>query len=116
MIVRRFGIHPGYISLLQLKLMVNFIYSSSSFDTNLLWTEIITISKSTWSKSMAFTNEDCIGATTALALSVNGAYLASACSAGIFVWSTASRKVVGRFVVFSVINFKAISAYSLSAI
>lgn len=61
--------------------------------------EIITVSKSTWSKASSFSNEDCIGAITALALSVNGVYLASACKSGIFIWSTATRRVVARFVV-----------------
>ncbi|KAH8119330.1 WD40 repeat-like protein [Phellopilus nigrolimitatus] len=56
--------------------------------------EIVTISRSTWSKVSSFSSDDCIGAVTALALSVNGVYLASACKSGIFVWSTATRRVI----------------------
>ncbi|EJD03058.1 WD40 repeat-like protein [Fomitiporia mediterranea MF3/22] len=58
--------------------------------------EIITVSRSTWSKISSFTNEDCLGATTALAISSNGVYLASACNSGVFIWSTQTRRVVAR--------------------
>ncbi|KAI5120641.1 hypothetical protein M0805_007978 [Coniferiporia weirii] len=58
--------------------------------------EIITVSRSTWSKVSSFTDDNCLGAITALALSVNGVYLASACKSGIFIWSTATRRVVAR--------------------
>ena len=58
--------------------------------------EIITVSRGTWSKNHTFSNEDCIGAVTALAFSSNGAYLASACKSGVFVWSTQTRRVVAQ--------------------
>ncbi|KAL5507206.1 MCL1 [Sanghuangporus vaninii] len=58
--------------------------------------EIITVSRSTWSKVSSFTSEDCLGAVTALAFSVNGMYLASACKTGIFIWATQTRRVIAH--------------------
>ncbi|KAK7692601.1 hypothetical protein QCA50_004233 [Cerrena zonata] len=59
--------------------------------------EIIAISRSTWSKSATFSDPSCSGATTALALSNNGVYLASASSSGIFIWSTQTHKLLFRY-------------------
>lgn len=99
MTVRRCGTLPAFISSLQLRHMVCMPFETLLMATLTTYAEIVTVSKSTWSKASSFSDEDCIGATTALALSVNGVYLASACKSGIFVWSTATRRVVARSVV-----------------
>ncbi|CAL1707133.1 unnamed protein product [Somion occarium] len=59
--------------------------------------EIISISRTTWSKSATFSDPSCSGATTALALSHNGIYLASASTSGISIWSTQTRRLLFRY-------------------
>lgn len=58
--------------------------------------EIVTVSRNTWSKVSSFEDDACSGAVTALALSANGAYLASACKSGLFIWATSTRRVLLR--------------------
>ncbi|KAI0695530.1 WD40-repeat-containing domain protein, partial [Cytidiella melzeri] len=58
--------------------------------------EIATISRSKWSRSATFTDEACSGAVTALAMSTNGVYLASASKAGLFIWATQNRRLIYR--------------------
>ncbi|KAH9831247.1 uncharacterized protein C8Q71DRAFT_861980 [Rhodofomes roseus] len=59
--------------------------------------EIISISRNDWSKSSTFSNEDVSGTITALALSPNGVYIASATKSGVFIWSTQTRRLLYRF-------------------
>ncbi|OCH95073.1 hypothetical protein OBBRIDRAFT_641181 [Obba rivulosa] len=59
--------------------------------------EIVTISRNDWTKSATFSDDACSGAITALALSRNGVYLASACRSGVFIWSTQTRRMLFRF-------------------
>ncbi|KAF8658265.1 hypothetical protein AX16_002041 [Volvariella volvacea WC 439] len=56
--------------------------------------DIVTISRSNWSKIATFTDKNIGGAVTALAVSPNGAYLASASQSKIHIWSTETRKTV----------------------
>ncbi|KAF9447940.1 hypothetical protein P691DRAFT_730511 [Macrolepiota fuliginosa MF-IS2] len=58
--------------------------------------EVVTITKSDWSKSSTFIDKDVTGAVTALAISPNGVYLASACQSSIYIWSTQTRRIVAR--------------------
>ena len=69
------------------------IYYSNEFIS-----EIIKISRDTWLPIGTFSDPDSLGAVTAMALSVNGAYLASACSSNITIWSTQDRRVISRYV------------------
>ncbi|EMD37802.1 hypothetical protein CERSUDRAFT_114458 [Gelatoporia subvermispora B] len=59
--------------------------------------EIVSISRNDWLRSATFSDDACSGAVTALALSKNGVYLASACQSGIFIWSTQTRRMLFRF-------------------
>ncbi|KDQ57598.1 hypothetical protein JAAARDRAFT_193900 [Jaapia argillacea MUCL 33604] len=59
--------------------------------------EIVTIARSDWTKSSTFSDDASLGDITALALSPNGVYLASASKAGVFIWSTQTRRVLFRF-------------------
>ncbi|KIJ67758.1 hypothetical protein HYDPIDRAFT_147689 [Hydnomerulius pinastri MD-312] len=61
--------------------------------------EIVAISRPNWDKSFTFSDTNVTGATTALALSVNGVYLASACKEEILVWSTQTKRVLWRHAV-----------------
>ncbi|KAF9522661.1 hypothetical protein CPB83DRAFT_864133 [Crepidotus variabilis] len=56
--------------------------------------EIITISRSDWSKSAPFSDKNATGAITALAVSPNGVYLASASQSRVYIWSTETKRVV----------------------
>jgi chromosome transmission fidelity protein 4 len=64
--------------------------------TQRLSLELAIISRSNWSKSATFTDDACSGPTTALAMSSNGVYLASASKSGLFIWATQSRRLVYR--------------------
>ncbi|KAH9946996.1 hypothetical protein B0H21DRAFT_741281 [Amylocystis lapponica] len=59
--------------------------------------EIVTISRNDWSKSATFSDDASSGAITALAMSKNGVYLASASQSGIFIWSTQTRRLLFRY-------------------
>ncbi|PIL34239.1 hypothetical protein GSI_03950 [Ganoderma sinense ZZ0214-1] len=59
--------------------------------------EIITISRSDWTKSTTLSDDACSGTITALALSKNGVYLAAASKSGVFIWSTQNRRMLFRF-------------------
>ncbi|KAF8893373.1 hypothetical protein BD779DRAFT_1436150 [Infundibulicybe gibba] len=56
--------------------------------------EIFVVSKSQWSKSSTLSDKDINGVITALALSPNGVYLASASQSKIYIWSTQTRRVI----------------------
>ncbi|KAL4078553.1 hypothetical protein V8B97DRAFT_1865745 [Scleroderma yunnanense] len=58
--------------------------------------DIVAISRPNWDKSATFTDTSITGAITALALSVNGIYLASACKAEILIWSSQTKQVLWR--------------------
>ncbi|KAG1751494.1 WD40 repeat-like protein [Suillus paluster] len=58
--------------------------------------EIVTISRTTWIKTSSLSDPNTIGATTALAVSANGVYLASACNQEILVWSVQTKRVLWR--------------------
>ncbi|KAF9237545.1 hypothetical protein BU15DRAFT_75916 [Melanogaster broomeanus] len=58
--------------------------------------EVVAISRPNWGKTCAFSDANATGATTALALSLNGVYLASACKEEILVWSTQTKHVLWR--------------------
>ncbi|KAF8520383.1 hypothetical protein BU17DRAFT_88972 [Hysterangium stoloniferum] len=58
--------------------------------------DIIAISGEQWQKEFTFADDAVTGAVTALALSANGTYLASATPTGIYIWSTATRKILLR--------------------
>ncbi|KAF5351668.1 hypothetical protein D9756_007710 [Leucocoprinus leucothites] len=60
--------------------------------------EIVTVSKADWAKSSSFVDKDITGAVTALAVSPNGVYLASACQSNIYVWSTQTRRIVTKHI------------------
>ncbi|KAF8588697.1 hypothetical protein K439DRAFT_1651834 [Ramaria rubella] len=60
--------------------------------------ELVTISREHWKRDFTFSDDSVTGAVTALALSPNGTYLASATSSGIFIWSTATRRVLFQHV------------------
>ncbi|KAG6336624.1 hypothetical protein ID866_2463 [Astraeus odoratus] len=58
--------------------------------------DIVTISCPNWDKSGVFSDPNITGYITAIALSVNGEYLASACKEEIFVWGTQTKRVLWR--------------------
>ncbi|KAI6033002.1 hypothetical protein F5J12DRAFT_946238 [Pisolithus orientalis] len=58
--------------------------------------DVVVISRPNWEKLASFSDSSITGAITALALSVNGLYLASACKEEIVVWSTQTRRVLWR--------------------
>lgn len=68
------------------------------------FTEIVTISRSDWSKTSTLSDKDVTGAITALALSTNGVYLASACSSKVYIWSTQTRRIIARCAKFTFIR------------
>ncbi|KAF4598005.1 hypothetical protein EYR38_006399 [Pleurotus pulmonarius] len=56
--------------------------------------EIVTISRSNWSKSATYDDKDVTGAVTALAVSPNGVYMASAVQGKVHIWSTQTRRII----------------------
>ncbi|KAJ7497276.1 hypothetical protein FB451DRAFT_1018101 [Mycena latifolia] len=58
--------------------------------------EIVTVRRSDWKKHETFFDRNSLGPITALALSANGAYLASASQAMIHVWSTTTRQIIAK--------------------
>ncbi|KAF8629176.1 hypothetical protein AX17_005761 [Amanita inopinata Kibby_2008] len=56
--------------------------------------EIAMISRSSWSKTSSFSAKDVTGAITALAISPNGLYLASASQLKVYVWSTETKRII----------------------
>ena len=61
------------------------------------YTELVTISsQNDWGKSSTFTDEAFSGAITALSLSVNGLYIATASKSGVFIWATHNRRLMYR--------------------
>ncbi|KAL0956736.1 hypothetical protein HGRIS_002856 [Hohenbuehelia grisea] len=58
--------------------------------------EVVTISRKDWTKTSSFTDNDITGAVTALAVSINGVYLASAVKNMVYVWSTQTRRVLAK--------------------
>ncbi|EKM54305.1 uncharacterized protein PHACADRAFT_196736 [Phanerochaete carnosa HHB-10118-sp] len=59
--------------------------------------ELVTISRADWTKTSTLADDACSGAITALALSANGVYIASASKSGVFVWATHNRRLMYRF-------------------
>ncbi|KAG7446498.1 WD40 repeat-like protein [Guyanagaster necrorhizus] len=58
--------------------------------------DVVAISRSEGTKISTFSHNDVTGATTALAISANGAYLASATTSTVYVWSTTTRRIVAK--------------------
>ncbi|KAJ7096343.1 hypothetical protein C8R44DRAFT_812788 [Mycena epipterygia] len=58
--------------------------------------EIVTIRRSDWKKHERFSSRNAPGAVTALAVSVNGAYLASASEATVHVWCTSTHQIIAQ--------------------
>ncbi|KIK71000.1 hypothetical protein GYMLUDRAFT_66212 [Collybiopsis luxurians FD-317 M1] len=56
--------------------------------------DIICISSKNWIQTGKLTDHRVTGATTALAISPNGAYLATACGTTVFIWRTDRREIV----------------------
>ncbi|KAJ6609897.1 WD40-repeat-containing domain protein [Mycena sp. CBHHK59/15] len=56
--------------------------------------EIVTITRSEWKKKYTFSDNNTPGPITALAVSPNGAYLASASPSKVHIWSTMTRRVI----------------------
>ncbi|KAG5642487.1 hypothetical protein DXG03_002737 [Asterophora parasitica] len=64
----------------------------------LFLSEIVTVSRSDWKKTSTFSDKDVSGAITALAISPNGVYIASACQSKVHIWTTQTRQIIARFV------------------
>ncbi|KAK0455435.1 uncharacterized protein EV420DRAFT_1553616 [Desarmillaria tabescens] len=58
--------------------------------------DVVAISRSEGTKMSTFADNDVTGTTTAIAMSVNGAYLASATTSAVCVWSTTTRRIVAK--------------------
>ncbi|KAG9316728.1 hypothetical protein JVU11DRAFT_2788 [Chiua virens] len=58
--------------------------------------DIVSISRPNWVKTFSLSDPSVTGATTALALSNNGVYLASAYKDGVLIWSTQTKHVLWR--------------------
>ncbi|KAH9484953.1 Minichromosome loss protein 1 [Psilocybe cubensis] len=56
--------------------------------------EIVSISRSDWTKTATFSDSNAIGTVNALALSPNGVYLASASGSKVNIWSTQTRRLI----------------------
>ncbi|KAF8160621.1 hypothetical protein B0H34DRAFT_344214 [Crassisporium funariophilum] len=56
--------------------------------------EIISISRKDWTKQSTFSEKNVSGSVTALAISSNGVYLASASQSRVNVWSTQTRRMI----------------------
>jgi chromosome transmission fidelity protein 4 len=78
-------------------------FFAASWTYTVLLVEIVTISKSDWSKTSTLSDKDVTGAITALALSINGVYLASACHSKVYIWSTQTRRIIARYAAFILI-------------
>ncbi|KAK0213060.1 hypothetical protein DFS33DRAFT_93789 [Desarmillaria ectypa] len=58
--------------------------------------DVVAVSRSEGTKMSTFTDNDVTGTTTAIAMSANGAYLASATTSAVYVWSTTARRIVAK--------------------
>ncbi|KAF4621226.1 hypothetical protein D9613_000247 [Agrocybe pediades] len=56
--------------------------------------EIVSISRNDWTKIATFSDKNVSGAVTALAISANGVYLASASQSKVHTWSTQTRRLI----------------------
>lgn len=95
---QRYGTHPASTFSLRPVHMVSPMLSQLFTVLHDSTAEIATISRSNWQKSATFADDACSGAVTALAMSVNGVYLASASKAGLFIWATQNRRLMYRSV------------------
>jgi chromosome transmission fidelity protein 4 len=57
---------------------------------------VAAVSRTDWTKSFTLSDDTQLGDITALALSPNGVYLATASKSGVFIWSTQTRRVLIR--------------------
>lgn len=90
--VPQYGTHRGNTSSLHRGTMVCISPRRLASSNSPL--EIITISRSGWSKSATYDDKDVTGAVTALAVSPNGVYMASAVQGKVHVWSTQTRRII----------------------
>ncbi|KAJ3999683.1 hypothetical protein F5050DRAFT_876325 [Lentinula boryana] len=58
--------------------------------------DVVCISGKDWTQLGKFVDKEVIGTTTALAVSPNGAYLATACQSTVFIWTTDKRQVISK--------------------
>ncbi|KAJ4486150.1 hypothetical protein J3R30DRAFT_3444617 [Lentinula aciculospora] len=58
--------------------------------------DVICISSNNWVQSGKFVDKEVVGPTTALAISPNGAYLATACQSTVYIWTTDKRQVIAK--------------------
>ncbi|KAJ3879921.1 hypothetical protein F5051DRAFT_401323 [Lentinula edodes] len=58
--------------------------------------DVISISGKDWAQSGKFVDKEVAGTTTALAISPNGAYLATACQSTVYIWTTDKRQVIAK--------------------
>ncbi|KAF8902638.1 hypothetical protein CPB85DRAFT_1564580 [Mucidula mucida] len=61
--------------------------------------EVITVSRSSWSKTSTFSDTQAVGTPTALAMSVNGVYLATVIASTVYVWSTETRRIISTRII-----------------
>ncbi|KAL4254294.1 hypothetical protein ABKN59_002914 [Abortiporus biennis] len=59
--------------------------------------ELISISRATWTKASTFSDPTPSGPITALSLSPNGSYIASAHKSGLYIWSTQNRRLLFQY-------------------
>jgi WD40 repeat protein len=94
-----YGTHLVNISSPHLEIMVSSDVKpvDNEFSERLLLPELVCISGKTWTKLSTFVNNSVSGDVTAIALSKNGIYLASAANSDIFIWSTETKQLLFRW-------------------
>lgn len=73
--------------------ILRFVFTSRLTSPTL---DVISISGKDWTQSGKFVDKEVAGTTTALAISPNGAYLATACQSTVYIWTTDKRQVIAK--------------------